>query len=76
MQMDYHAVHAVFSRFQASEPEPKGELHHVNAFTLVPADFPRTWMCNRHQILPFVIVYDFDVVSVAPTKLEAFLPRS
>ena len=37
MQMDYHAVHAVFSRFQASEPEPKGELHHVNAFTLVVA---------------------------------------
>jgi len=36
-QMDYHAVHAVFSRFQASEPEPKGELHHVNAFTLVVA---------------------------------------
>ncbi|MGR3342545.1 MAG: endonuclease III [Paracoccaceae bacterium] len=36
-QMDYHAVHAVFSRFQASEPEPRGELHHVNAFTLVVA---------------------------------------
>ncbi len=35
--MDYHAVHAVFSRFQASEPEPKGELHHANAFTLVVA---------------------------------------
>jgi endonuclease-3 len=36
-QMDYHAVHAVFSRFQASEPEPRGELHHTNAFTLVVA---------------------------------------
>lgn len=35
--MDYHAVHAVFSRFQASEPEPRGELHHTNAFTLVVA---------------------------------------
>ncbi len=35
--MDYHAIHAVFSRFQASEPEPKGELRHVNAFTLVVA---------------------------------------
>ena len=36
-QMDYDAVHAVFSRFQASEPEPRGELHHSNAFTLVVA---------------------------------------
>jgi len=36
-QMDYHTIHAVFSRFQASEPEPKGELHHVNVFTLVVA---------------------------------------
>ena len=36
-QMDYHTMQAVFARFQASEPEPKGELHHVNAFTLVVA---------------------------------------
>ncbi|MGR3291259.1 MAG: endonuclease III domain-containing protein, partial [Paracoccaceae bacterium] len=36
-QMDYHTIHQVFSRFQASEPEPKGELHHVNVFTLVVA---------------------------------------
>ena len=36
-QMDYQAMHAVFSRFQASEPEPRGELHHTNAFTLVVA---------------------------------------
>ncbi len=36
-QMDYHTIHQVFSRFQASEPEPKGELHHANAFTLVVA---------------------------------------
>jgi endonuclease-3 len=36
-QMDYHTIHEVFSRFQASEPEPKGELHHVNVFTLVVA---------------------------------------
>jgi endonuclease III len=36
-QMDYHTIHQVFSRFQASEPEPKGELHHSNAFTLVVA---------------------------------------
>jgi len=27
----------IFSRFQAAEPEPKGELEHVNAFTLVVA---------------------------------------
>ncbi len=36
-QMDYHALHEVFSRFQASEPEPRGELKHTNAFTLLVA---------------------------------------
>lgn len=35
--MDYHTVHEVFSRFQASEPEPEGELDYVNIFTLVVA---------------------------------------
>ncbi len=36
-QLNYHAMHAIFTRFQASEPEPKGELDHVNAYTLVVA---------------------------------------
>ncbi len=36
-QMDYHTISEVFSRFQASEPEPKGELNHVNVYTLVVA---------------------------------------
>ncbi|MEE9429315.1 MAG: endonuclease III [Paracoccaceae bacterium] len=36
-QMNYHIIHEIFSRFQASEPEPKGELHHTNVFTLVVA---------------------------------------
>ncbi len=36
-QLSYHKIHEIFSRFQASEPEPKGELHHTNAFTLVVA---------------------------------------
>jgi endonuclease III len=36
-QLDYHAMRAVFSRFQQTEPEPKGELEHVNAFTLLVA---------------------------------------
>ena len=36
-QLDYHTLHEIFTRFQASEAEPKGELHHVNAFTLVVA---------------------------------------
>ena len=35
--MDYHTINEVFTRFQAQEPEPKGELDHVNAFTLVVA---------------------------------------
>ena len=36
-QLSYPAMHAIFSRFQALEPEPKGELHHLNAYTLVVA---------------------------------------
>jgi endonuclease-3 len=36
-QMEYHTMHQVFSRFRESEPEPKGELHHSNVFTLVVA---------------------------------------
>ncbi len=36
-QLDYHTIREIFSRFQAREPEPKGELDHVNAYTLVVA---------------------------------------
>ncbi|MFZ1725626.1 MAG: endonuclease III [Albidovulum sp.] len=36
-QLDYQTLCDIFSRFRASEPEPKGELEHVNAFTLVVA---------------------------------------
>ena len=36
-QLDYHTIHEIFTRFQAAEPEPKGELDHVNAYTLVVA---------------------------------------
>jgi endonuclease III len=36
-QLDYPTMRAIFSRFQAGEAEPKGELDHVNAFTLVVA---------------------------------------
>lgn len=36
-QLTYPEMKAVFSRFQAIEPEPKGELHHTNAFTLLVA---------------------------------------
>ena len=36
-QLSYAAMHAIFARFQAVEPEPKGELHHLNAYTLVVA---------------------------------------
>ena len=35
--MDYHTIREVFRRFHASEPEPRGELEHVNAFTLLVA---------------------------------------
>lgn len=36
-QLDYQTIHAIFSRFQAIEPEPKGELYHTNAYTLLVA---------------------------------------
>jgi endonuclease-3 len=36
-QLDYHAMRAIFTRFRDAEPEPKGELEHLNAFTLVVA---------------------------------------
>lgn len=36
-QLDYHTMRAIFTRFAAAEAEPKGELYHVNAFTLVVA---------------------------------------
>ena len=36
-QLDYPTLCTIFSRFQAAEPDPKGELHHVNAYTLLVA---------------------------------------
>jgi endonuclease III len=36
-QLPYAAMRAIFQRFAEIEPEPKGELHHVNDFTLVVA---------------------------------------
>ncbi|WP_040884706.1 endonuclease III [Maritimibacter alkaliphilus] len=36
-QMDYMTIREVFRRLHEAEPEPKGELEHVNAYTLVVA---------------------------------------
>jgi endonuclease-3 len=36
-QLPYATMKEIFRRFQAAEPEPKGELEHVNAFTLLVA---------------------------------------
>ncbi|MCV6823380.1 MULTISPECIES: endonuclease III [Halocynthiibacter] len=36
-QMTYHQIVEIFERFQEAEPEPKGELDHTNAYTLVVA---------------------------------------
>jgi endonuclease-3 len=36
-QLDYHTIREIFTRFQDSEPEPKGELEHVNVYTLTVA---------------------------------------
>ena len=36
-QLDYHTIRAIFERFHSAEAEPKGELEHVNVYTLVVA---------------------------------------
>ncbi|WP_323020900.1 endonuclease III [Pararhodobacter sp.] len=36
-QLDYLTLKEIFRRFQAAEAEPKGELDHTNAFTLLVA---------------------------------------
>lgn len=36
-QLDYKTIYEIFSRFREAEAEPKGELDHVNAYTLVVA---------------------------------------
>ncbi|MFE3838300.1 endonuclease III [Pseudogemmobacter sonorensis] len=36
-QLDYPSMHAIFTRFREIEAEPKGELDHTNAFTLLVA---------------------------------------
>lgn len=36
-QLPYMVLKEIFGRFHAAEPEPKGELEHVNAYTLVVA---------------------------------------
>lgn len=36
-QLPYADMREIFSRFQAAEPEPRGELEHVNAYTLLVA---------------------------------------
>lgn len=35
--LDYATIHEIFRRFREAEAEPKGELEHVNAFTLLVA---------------------------------------
>ncbi len=36
-QLGYHALTEIFTRFRNAEPEPKGELFHTNAYTLLVA---------------------------------------
>ncbi len=36
-QLDYHTIYEMFRRFREQEAEPKGELNHSNAYTLVVA---------------------------------------
>ena len=36
-QLPYATMKEIFRRFHAAEPEPKGELEHLNAFTLLVA---------------------------------------
>ena len=37
VQLDDATIHEIFRRFHAAEPEPRGELAHLNAFTLLVA---------------------------------------
>jgi len=36
-QLKFHEISDIFARFKAAEAEPKGELNHVNVYTLVVA---------------------------------------
>ncbi|MEL5875939.1 endonuclease III [Cereibacter sphaeroides] len=36
-QLDYRTIHEIFARLHALEAEPRGELEHVNAYTLLVA---------------------------------------
>ena len=36
-QLPYPVMREIFARFHAAEAEPKGELEHLNAYTLVVA---------------------------------------
>jgi len=36
-QLDYNTIHEIFRRFREMEPEPKSELHYLNAYTLLVA---------------------------------------
>ncbi len=36
-QLDYKTIFEIFRRFRESQPEPEGELDHVNVYTLVVA---------------------------------------
>ncbi|QFT91311.1 Endonuclease III [Roseovarius sp. THAF9] len=36
-QLDYKTIREIFTRFQSASAEPKGELDHVNAYTLLVA---------------------------------------
>ena len=36
-QLDYTTMTAIFRRLREGEPAPKGELHHINAYTLLVA---------------------------------------
>ena len=36
-QLDYATIAEIFRRFHAAEPEPRGELAHTSAYTLLVA---------------------------------------
>ena len=36
-QLEYHTIREIFTRFHDADPAPKGELDHVNVYTLVVA---------------------------------------
>ena len=53
-------VEEIFRRFQAANPEPKGELHYLNPYTLLVADVTPTGPAEQAGIQPGDVIVEFN----------------